>query len=73
MNERKSKNIVIVALCITLIFMGVGFSLLSQQLTINGSASVDSGSRWDIEIDSITPVKAVYGGSEVTTNLATLF
>ena len=54
MSENKSKNIVIVALCITLIFMGVGFSLLSQQLTINGTASIDSNSSWDVEIASYT-------------------
>ena len=68
MNERKSKNIVIIALCITLIFMGVGFSLLSQQLTINGTASVDSNSSWDVEIYSITPVKAVIAGAAVDAN-----
>lgn len=68
MNERKSKNIVIIALCITLIFMGVGFSILSQELTINGSASVDSASRWDIEIDDIEAVDGVYAGTAVTTS-----
>ena len=68
MNERKSKNIVIIALCITLIFMGVGFSLLSQQLTINGSASVDATSDWDVEIYDIVPVKAVIAGAAVDSN-----
>ena len=68
MSESKSKNIVIVALCITLIFMGVGFSYLSQTLTINGTASVDSNANWDIEIDSITPVEAVYAHTAVTGN-----
>lgn len=66
MNERKSKNIVIIALCITLIFMGVGFSILSQTLTINGSASVDANSSWSIQIDNIEPVDAVYAGTAVS-------
>ena len=73
MNENKSKNIVIVALCITLIFMGVGFSLLSQQLTINGTASVDSQSSWTVQIaedqtnnkSAIEAVQAVFAGSTV--------
>lgn len=73
MNERKSKNIVIIALCITLIFMGVGFSILSQTLTINGSASVDANSRWDVEIDAIEPVQAVYAGSAVSSADLTKF
>ena len=68
MSESKSKNIVIVALCITLIFMGVGFSYLSQTLTINGTASVDSDASWDVRIDSITPVAAVYAHASVTGN-----
>ncbi len=54
MSENKSKNIVIIALCITLIFMGVGFSLLSQTLTINGTASIDSNSSWSVQIASYT-------------------
>lgn len=41
MSERKSKNIVIIALCITLIFMGVGYAFLSTTLTINGTATVN--------------------------------
>ena len=73
MSENKSKNIVIIALCITLIFMGVGFSLLSQTLTINGTASVDSNSRWDVEIAedqtnskaAIEAVSAVFAGNTV--------
>ncbi len=74
MNERKSKNIVIIALCITLIFMGVGFSILSQELTINGSASVDANSTWDVRIESITPVQAVNAGTAVASgDLATYY
>ena len=50
MNEKKSKNIIIIALCITLIFMGVGFSLLTQTLTVNTTATV-SGT-WNVHFKS---------------------
>lgn len=56
MNERKSKNIVIIALCITLIFMGVGFSLLSQTLNINGTTTVTG--TWDIQITEAKAIEA---------------
>lgn len=54
MNEKKSKNIIIIALCITLIFMGVGFSLLSQELTINAEATITS--TWDVHFDNATAI-----------------
>ncbi|MDD6878949.1 MAG: hypothetical protein PUD59_01810 [bacterium] len=57
MNEKKSKNIIIIALCITLIFMGVGFSLLSQQLNINATATVTS--TWNVHFDDATPIAIV--------------
>ena len=46
MSEKKSKNIVIIALCITLIFMGVGFAALSQTLTVNATATINGS--WDV-------------------------
>lgn len=61
MNERKSKNIVIIALCITLIFMGVGFSALSQTLTINGTTTVSG--RWDVRITDIKATSAFIAGA----------
>lgn len=57
MNERKSKNVVIVALCLTLIFMGVGFAALSAQLNVTTTATV-SGT-WDVHFSSASPVAAV--------------
>ena len=56
MNERKSKNVVIVALCLTLIFMGVGFAALSAQLNVTTTATV-SGT-WDVHFSSASPVAA---------------
>ena len=69
MNERKSKNIVIIALCITLIFMGVGFSLLSQTLNINGTTTVTG--TWDVRITGIEATEAMLEG-EAVTDLTTL-
>ena len=63
MNERKSKNIVIIALCVTLIFMGVGFSALSQQLTITGTATVSG--EWNVQVTEIKAVE-VYDNSVAT-------
>lgn len=69
MSEKKSKNIVIIALCITLIFMGVGFAALSQTLTINGTATV-TGS-WDIKITNIEAVEGKYAHTAIASaNLA---
>ena len=56
MNERKSKNVVIIALCLTLIFMGVGFAALSAQLNVTTTATV-SGT-WDVHFSSASPVAA---------------
>lgn len=64
MNERKSKNIVIIALCITLIFMGVGFSALSQQLTINGTTTVSG--KWNVQITDIEATGAYIAGASVS-------
>lgn len=50
MNEKKTKNVVIIALCITLIFMGVGFAILSQNLTITTTGTISSS--WDVHYDS---------------------
>ena len=56
MNERKSKNVVIIALCLTLIFMGVGFAALSAQLNVTTTATV-SGT-WDVHFSSADIVAA---------------
>lgn len=64
MNERKSKNIVIIALCITLIFMGVGFSALSSRITINGTASTSSS--WDVRITDIQATEAYTSANDTT-------
>ena len=50
MGEKKTKNVVIIALCLTLIFMGVGFAILSQNLQINSTGTISS--TWDVHFDS---------------------
>lgn len=50
MEEKKTKNVVIIALCLTLIFMGVGFAILSQNLTISTTGTISSS--WDVHYDS---------------------
>lgn len=66
MNEKKTKNVVIIALCITLIFMGVGFAILSQNLTINTTGSIVSDSTWDIHLEGFATGISKVGGEKVT-------
>ena len=52
MRDRKKRNIMIASLCCLLVFMGIGYALLSQTLNINGTAMLTG--EWNIYIDSIT-------------------
>ncbi len=47
MNSRKTKLIIIVALCLVVICLTVGYAILSANLNISGQASVNGG-RWDV-------------------------
>ena len=58
MRNRRKRNITIVSLCCLLVFMAVGYAVLSQTLNINGTANLTG--KWDIYIDSVT-VKEVGG------------
>ena len=40
MRDRKKKNIIIGALCSLLVFMGIGYAILSQTLNISGIANM---------------------------------
>ena len=53
------KRILIVVLSVLIVVMAVGYALLAQELTINGSASIDS--TWRVEITNITQ-KEINGG-----------
>lgn len=48
---QKRKNRVIIALAAIVGFMAVGYALLSQELTINGTANIDA--KWQVEITGI--------------------
>ena len=52
MGEKKTKNVVIIALCLTLIFMGVGFAALSQNIKIEATGTVSGKTAWDIHYAS---------------------
>lgn len=58
---QKKKNRVIIALAAIIGFMAVGYALLSQELTINGTANIDS--TWDVKITDITPGEFEGGAS----------
>ena len=64
MRDRKKRNIIIGSLCCLLVFMGIGYALLSQTLNINGIANLTG--KWKIYIDSIT-VKEVGGSAKSNT------
>lgn len=50
MKEKGTKNFIIIALCLTLMVMGIGFAVLSQNIDIKSTASISS--TWDIHYDS---------------------
>ena len=47
-----NKKIIITVLSVLVVAMAVGYALLAQELTIKGSASIDS--TWRVEITNIT-------------------
>ena len=60
------KKIVIGALCALIMIMAVGYALLSQQLSITGSASITSN--WQVEITNITEKEKSTGATTNNTN-----
>ena len=52
MGEKKTKNVVIIALCLTLIFMGVGFAALSQNINIEATGTVSANTAWNVHYAS---------------------
>lgn len=55
--ERRGKNLVIVALLITVVSLSVAFAAtLSSQLKINGTANIGEA-KWDVYFDSVTPTE----------------
>ena len=63
---KDKKKIVIGALCALIMIMAVGYALLSQQLSINGSASITSN--WQVEITNINEKEKSTGATTNNTN-----
>ena len=51
MKDRKKRNIIIGALCCLLVFMGIGYAILSQTLNISGIANMKGN--WNVRITNM--------------------
>ena len=51
MRDRKKRNIIIGALCSLLVFMGIGYAILSQTLNISGIANMRGN--WNVKITNM--------------------
>ena len=51
MRDRKKRNIIIGALCCLLVFMGIGYAILSQTLNISGIANMRGN--WNVRITNM--------------------
>ena len=51
MKDRKKRNIIIGALCCLLVFMGIGYAILSQTLNISGTANMKGN--WNVRITNM--------------------
>ena len=58
------KKVMIAVLSVLVCVMAVGYALLSQQLTINGTATIDS--TWKVEIDNIEVTSTTGDGASVS-------
>ena len=54
MDTRKKKDILIVVMLVALVFMSTAYALLSQQLNINGTATISDS--WNVKITNIEAV-----------------
>ena len=53
-SKYNQRNYIIIALCLILVVMGVGYAAFSSLLTINGTANISNS--WNIEITNIRGV-----------------
>ena len=56
-----NKKIIITVLSVLVVAMAVGYALLAQELTINGTATIDS--TWDVKITGIAQSGEAVGGA----------
>ena len=64
-NGREMKILVVAALIISIVAIGIGFAAFSQNLTINGNASVQTSS-WKVKFSDLSSAKLTGTASEVT-------
>ncbi len=56
MRDRKKRNIIIGSLCCLLVFMGIGYAILSQTLNISGIANMKGN--WSVKITNMKLLEA---------------
>ena len=56
MRDRKKRNIIIGSLCCLLVFMGIGYAILSQTLNISGTANMKGN--WNVKITNMKLLEA---------------
>ena len=54
MDTRKKKDILIIVMVVALVFMSTAYALLSQQLNINGTATISDS--WNVKITNIEAI-----------------
>lgn len=59
--KRKSKNILLVVVLIAIIGIAVGYAALTQQLTLNGTATTKATSDWNVHFGTITKSESAAG------------
>ena len=62
----KITNIVVIALAVTVVFMSIGFAAFTQQLNINGTATVEPAS-WEVKFDTTNTAATLAQGSVTPT------
>ena len=68
--NKKSKNALLLVVIIAIIGIAVGYAALSQQLVLNGTATVQGASDWDVKFsDTTKAVASEAGASDVKLTL----
>ena len=66
MRNGNSKMMAVIALVIAVVGLSIGFAALQTQLTVNGTAEVTGGTKWDVKF--VTSLNKVETGSATGTN-----
>ena len=72
MRNSNSKMMAIIALLIAVVGLSIGFAALQTKLTVNGTAEVTGGSKWDVKFvtSSLNTVKTGTAASTTAPTLA---